>query len=94
MIALAKNGGAVVGQYRLSGDDSAWTDLRGMYVVPGLGDEPATLVWIDKNRVMSSILEAVQTPTASPSPSSEASPSVKPLPTPKATKKPRKTPKP
>ena len=94
MIALAKDGGAIVGQFRLAGDDPAWSDLRGMYVVAGLGDEPATLVWIDKNRLMSSILEAVQTPTASPGPSSEASPSVKPSPTPKATKKPKKTPKP
>ncbi|MDP9481827.1 MAG: hypothetical protein M3P84_01235 [Chloroflexota bacterium] len=94
VVALAKDGGAVVGQYRLTGTDPAWTDLRGMYVVAGLGDEPATLVWIDKNRLMSSILEAVQTPTASPSSSAGASPSVKPSPTPKATKKPAKTPKP
>jgi hypothetical protein len=94
VIALAKDSGAVVGQYRLSGADPAWTDLRGMYVVAGLADEPATLVWIDKNRLMSSILEAVQTPTASPGPSSGASPSVKPSATPKATKRPTKTPKP
>jgi hypothetical protein len=94
VIALAKDGGSIVGQYRLNGDDPAWADLRGMYVVAGLGDEPATLVWIDKNRVMSSILEAVQTPTASPGPGSGASPSVKPSATPKATKKPTKTPKP
>ena len=95
VIALAKDSGAIVGQYRLAGDDPAWGDLRGMYVVAGLGDEPATLVWIDKNRLMSSILEAVQTPSASPGPSSEASPSVKPSPTPKPTKKPpKKTPKP
>ena len=92
VIALAKDGGAIVGQYRLTGSDPAWNDLRGMYVVAGLGDEPATLVWIDKNRLMSSILEAVQTPTASPPPSSQASPSVKPSPTP--TKKPKKTSKP
>jgi hypothetical protein len=94
VIALNKESGAVVGQYRLTGTDPAWADLRGMYVVAGLGEEPATLVWIDKNRLMSSILEAVQTPTASPGPSSGASPSVKPSPTPKATKKPTKTPKP
>jgi hypothetical protein len=94
VIALAKDGGSIVGQYRLNGGDPAWADLRGMYVVAGLGDEPATLVWIDKNRVMSSILEAVQTPTASPGPGSGASPSVKPSATPKATKKPTKTPKP
>ena len=55
-----------------------------MYVVAGPGhDEPDTLVWIDKNRLMSSLLEGVQAPTgvteperlgASPVSSAEAHP--------------------
>jgi hypothetical protein len=65
-----------------------------MYVLAGTDTEPDTLVWIDKNRLMSSLLEGVQAPSASPSPSAGASPSGAPSPTPKATKKPKKTPKP
>ena len=69
-------------------------DLRGMYVLAGTDTEPDTLVWIDKNRLMSSLLEGVQAPTASPAPSAGASPSVVPSPTPRVTKKPKRTPKP
>jgi hypothetical protein len=57
-------------------------------------DEPDILVWVDKNRLMSSLLEAVKAPTASPSPSASAGPSSSAKPTPKPTKKPKKTPKP
>jgi hypothetical protein len=94
VIELSKANGSVVAQYRLNGDESAWGDLRGMYVLPGTGSEPATLVWIDKNRLMSSILEGVQAPSASPTPSPTSTPKATPKPTPKPTKKPAKTPKP
>ncbi|HWP62796.1 MAG TPA: hypothetical protein VNO86_04935, partial [Candidatus Binatia bacterium] len=67
-------------QYRLAGGDPAWRDLRGMYVVPGADDVPDTIVWIDRTRLASSLLEAVPdrpaaTPRPSPSPSPETSPS-------------------
>ncbi len=94
IIALSKDSGAVQAQYRLESDDVGWSDLRGFYVLPGTGDIPDTVVWIDKNRLMSSLLEAVKVPTASPSPSAGASPSATPKPTPKVTKKPKRTPKP
>ena len=94
VIALSKDGGSVEGQYRLASDAPGWSDLRGMYIIAGAESEPDTLVWIDKNRLMSSLLEGVQTPTASPGPSGGASPAVSPKPSPTPTKKPRKTPKP
>jgi hypothetical protein len=96
ILAFAKDDGSLQRQYRLSGDDPAWADVRGMYVVAGTGTEPATLVWIDKNRLMTAILEAVKAPTASPSASSSPGASASPKATakPKPTKKPRKTPKP
>ena len=94
VLALSKDNGSVVGQYRLAGDAPGWSDLRGMYILAGTETEPDTLVWIDKNRLMSSILEGVKAPTASPSPSGGASPSTSPKASPKPTKKPKKTPKP
>ncbi|HSS36379.1 MAG TPA: hypothetical protein VLR93_08890 [Patescibacteria group bacterium] len=94
IVGLAKDGGSIEAQYRLASDEAGWGDLRGMYVLAGTDTEPDTLVWIDKNRLMSSLLEGVQAPSASPSPSAGASPSGAPSPTPKATKKPKKTPKP
>ncbi len=94
VLGLAKDGGAIQGQYRLASDEAGWGDLRGMYVVAGTDTVPDTLVWIDKNRLMSSLLEGVKAPTASPSPGGGASPSASPSPTPKVTKKPKKTPKP
>jgi hypothetical protein len=94
IIALSKDSGAVQAQYQLASDAAGWSDLRGFYVVPGTGDIPDTVVWIDKNRLMSSLLEAVKAPSASPSPSAGASPAATPKPTPKPTKKPKRTPKP
>ena len=97
VIALDKASGSIVAQYRLDGTDPGWSDLRGMYVVLGISDDPATLIWIDKDRLMSSLLQAVEAPNASPSPSAStppASSSPSPRATPKATKKPAKTPKP
>ncbi len=96
VIALSKDDGSVIAQYQLAGDAPGWGDMRGFYVVAGAAgtDEPDTLVWVDKNRLMSSLLEAVKAPTATPSPSASAGPSSSAKPTPKPTKKPKKTPKP
>ncbi len=94
ILAFTKADGSLERQYRISGADPAWADVRGMYVIAGTGTEPATLVWVDKSRLMTAILEAVKVPTASPGAS--AAPGASPTPTPKATKKPkpRKTPRP
>jgi len=93
VLALDKDSGAVIAQYELAGSDPGWSDLRGMYVVTGIADDPATLIWIDKNRLMSTPLKAVEAAGASPSPSVSAPPA-SPTATPKPTKKPAKTPKP
>ncbi len=91
ILAFTKADGSLARQYRLSGGDPAWADIRGMYVVAGTGTEPATLVWVDKNRLMTAILEAVKVPVGSPSPSAKPAASASPTPTPKATKKPKPT---
>ncbi len=93
VLKIDKSNGAIQGQYRLTGGDPGWADLRGMAVLAGVGSEPDTLIWVDKDRVMSSLLEAVE-PGVSASPSPSASPSATPKASPKPTKKPTKTPKP
>ncbi len=93
VIAIDKDTGAIVGQYQLSGGNTSWSDMRGMAVEPGANGGPDSLIWIDHNRLMTSVLVAVPAAGASPSVapiSPSPSPSVKP--TPKPTHKP--TPRP
>ncbi|HLY13213.1 MAG TPA: hypothetical protein VKR24_02600 [Candidatus Limnocylindrales bacterium] len=90
IIAIDKDSGSIIEQYQLTGNDPSWSDLRGLAVIPGTDGGPATMYWIDKTRLMTSVLVAVPTASASPSPSVAPTPSAKP--TPKPTKKP--TPKP
>ena len=96
VLAIDKDTGNVVEQYHLTGGDPSWSDLRGMAVVPGTNGGPASLFWIDKNRLMSSTLVAVPeagaSPSVGPSTSPSASPSTKPKPTKKPTPKPSKKP--
>jgi hypothetical protein len=92
ILSIDKADGSIREQYRLSGQDPAWTDIRGMYVIPGSQDQPATLVWIDRNRLMSSPLEAVSPPSASPTLTASPSPTPKPKPTKTPTKKPTPSP--
>lgn len=81
IVAYDKATGAYIEQYRLAGGDPAWRDLRGMYVVPGTEDVPDTIVWIDRNRLASSLLEAVpDRPGATPRPSQSPSPETSPSP--------------
>jgi hypothetical protein len=96
VISMAKLDGAYQAQYRLAGGARDWSDMRAMYIIPGTGDGPATLVWLSPSGVNQAILVAVAdtSPAASPStkpstqpstqPSAVASPSTK---TPKPTKK-------
>jgi hypothetical protein len=93
VVAIDKDTGNIVEQYRLANADSSWSDLRGMAVVPGTNGGPASLYWIDRNRLMSSALVAASEAGASPSAAPpSASPSVKPKPTKKPTPKPTKRP--
>ena len=66
----------------------------GVAVVPGVNGGPASLYWIDKNRLMTSSLVAIPaagaSPSVRPSPSASPTPSAKPKPTKKPTPKPTK----
>ena len=85
IVSWDKATGRYLGQYRLAGGLDDWKDLRGLYVLPGAADGPATLVWLSKTGLHQAVLEAVDdAPSASPSPS----PSPSPTATPKPTKKP------
>ncbi|HEY7937194.1 MAG TPA: hypothetical protein VID26_08690 [Candidatus Limnocylindrales bacterium] len=94
IVAIDKDTGNIIEQYQLAGNDTSWSDLRGIAVVPGASGAPAMIYWIDKTRLMSSTLVAVATPgpSASPSPAASPSPSIKPRPTKKPTPKPTKKP--
>lgn len=75
VIAFDKADGDYIEQYRVAGLGPTFEDLRGAYVVPGIEDAPATLVWIDGTRILASLLEPALGGSASPSPSPSASPS-------------------
>jgi hypothetical protein len=72
IIAFDKSNGGFIEQYRVSGTGASFKDLRGMYVVSGVEGGPATVVWVDKDRLLSAILEGPIGGTASPSPSPSA----------------------
>ena len=81
VIAIDKSSGDYVAQYRLAGGVDGWSDLRGLYVVPGVEEAPPTLVWLGKDSIHQAILEPVPDvapPSAAPSlsaaPSSDATP--------------------
>ena len=86
VVALDKKDGTYLAQYRLAGGVKDWSDLRGMYIIAGIEDAPATMVWLSKDGVHQAVLEAVPdvppkaTPSAEPSGSGagSASPSAAP----------------
>ena len=59
IVAFDKVDGAYVAQYRLAGGVTDWTDLRAMYVIPGIEEAPATVVWLSMDGVHQAVLEAV-----------------------------------
>ena len=82
VLAYDKRSGDFIAQYRLK-DSDAWGDLRAMYIIPGVGGQPDKLVWLSKDGVNETVLEAApDADGASPSPSSTASgsPSTSPSP--------------
>jgi hypothetical protein len=58
-------------QYVLAGGNNGLGDIRGMYVVAGLGDVPDTLFWISANTLHQTLLAAAApaAPSGSPLPS-------------------------
>jgi hypothetical protein len=76
VLAWEEGNGAFVGQYRLTEGDG-WKDLRAMYVIPGVEEAPATVVWLSASGVHQAVLTAVEAPTepdasGSPGPSGAA----------------------
>ena len=86
IIALDKTDGTYRGQYRLAGGAEDWSELRAMYIIPGIEEAPPTLVWLSENAIHQAVLQAVPdvapeaTPAASPSaePDASAEPSTAP----------------
>jgi hypothetical protein len=69
-----KQDGRFVAQYRLAEGDG-WNDLRAMYVIPGVEEAPATLVWISASGVHQVVLAAAEENGTSPDASGSPGPS-------------------
>jgi hypothetical protein len=84
VLAYDKRSGDYVGQFRLAEGDG-WTDLRAMYVIDGVEEQPDTLLWLSGNAVNQAVLEAVPgsqgaSPAPSGSPGASGSPATSPAP--------------
>jgi hypothetical protein len=93
IVAVDKSDGTYHAQYRLAGGVTDWTDLRAMYVIPGIDSGPGTVVWLSRDAVHQAALKAV--PDVAPTSSPSASPGTSVVPaaspsaaSPKPTKKP------
>jgi hypothetical protein len=85
VVALDKAKGTFVAQYRLAGGSTAWADVRGIAVIPGVAaDDPATLIWATKDSVFSAVLEAVPDDAGTAVPSGSPGPSGSPAASPSA----------
>ncbi|MDO8484708.1 MAG: hypothetical protein Q7S35_07155 [Candidatus Limnocylindrales bacterium] len=73
IVAIDKDKGTYVAQYRLAGGIQDWSDLRAMYIIAGIEEAPATVVWLSKDGVQQAVLEAV--PDVAPKTSPSAGPS-------------------
>jgi hypothetical protein len=67
LVGLSKVNGSFVGQYRILGGSTAWSDLRGFYIEPGVEQEPDTIVWINAKGIHRAVLQSAA-PGASASP--------------------------
>ena len=91
IVALDKSKGKnnYIEQYRLTGGDPRWKDLRDLVALPPIDlSQPATVWWIGPDGLYQSILTAVSDAAPSPSPSAGASPSASAKPSAKPTRKP------
>ena len=67
IVAFDKVDGRFRAQYRLADGATGWSDIRGMYVLPGASDQPDSLVWLSAGALHEVLLEAViVVPTPSP----------------------------
>lgn len=67
ILAFDKDSGRYVAQYRLADGAKDWADLRGMYVIPGAEDVPATLTWLSEGAIHEASLVAVPDDGSAPS---------------------------
>jgi hypothetical protein len=80
LLAYDKRSGDFLAQYRLK-DDEGWSELRAMYVIAGVEEQPDRVVWLSKDAVNQAVLEAApEVDAASPSPGASGSPAVSPSP--------------
>ena len=78
VLAFDKGDGEFIAQYRLANGKKDWSDLREMYVIPGVDDAPDSLVWLGKDSVHQVPLVEVPdgpAPSAGPSGGASAAPS-------------------
>jgi hypothetical protein len=71
LVAMAKASGAFIAQYRLADGAQSWSDMRGLYIEPGLEGEPDALVWISAKGLQRVLLQPTN---ATPSPSASGVP--------------------
>ena len=57
ILAYEKADGKYVNQYRLA-EGTDWSDLRGMYVLQGAEEQPATVVWLSAGGIHQAVLAA------------------------------------
>jgi hypothetical protein len=85
VIQLSKADGSYVNEYRIAAGSTAWSDLRGWYIEPGVADTPDAIVWISGTGIHRAVLESATSSLASPGPSGgsprpSSRPSVAPTP--------------
>ena len=70
LVGLSKVNGSFVAQYRIVGGSTAWSEMRGFYIEPGLDQEPDAIVWINAKGVQRALLQLTGgVPSASAAPS-------------------------
>jgi hypothetical protein len=57
ILAYEKSDGKYVNQYRLA-EGTDWSDIRGMYVLQGAEEQPATIVWLSASGIHQAVLAA------------------------------------
>lgn len=75
VVALSKDDGSFIEQYRLRGADPRWSDIRGWYVEPGIAESPDAIVWATSTGLFRVLLEAT---VIAPDPSGSLEPTGSP----------------
>ena len=73
IVAFKKVDGAIVGQYMAPSTTPWFTNMTGMFVVPGANNTPPTLYWIEGGSLMRAVLGSSSSTGSAPSGSSKPS---------------------